>query len=81
MKKTATIKPHETVVTHDMLLNHVQEVTGIPSKYHRGYTCQELLKILEQYQSSIVTENNRIRRQIGVLIVKMEDNMQISLPF
>jgi hypothetical protein len=51
MKKAIT-KPHETVVTRDMLLNHVQEITGIPNEYHRGYTCQELLEMLAEYQKA-----------------------------
>jgi hypothetical protein len=79
--KTKTLKPHETIVTHDMLLQHAEEITGIPAKYHRGYTCQEILRILINYQRSIVLENERIRRQVSVLVVKLEDGLQENLPF
>jgi hypothetical protein len=81
MKKAELTKPHNTVITHDMLLKHAEKVTGVPAKYHKGYTCQEILKILEQYQQSIVTENERIRHQINVLVVKFEEGLQEEIPF
>jgi hypothetical protein len=79
--KTKNLKPSETMITHDMLLQHAENVTGVPAKYHRGYTCQEILKVLEKYHHSIVSENDRIRRQISVLVVKLEDEMQVVMPF
>jgi hypothetical protein len=79
--KAKTLRPSETVITHDMILKHAEDVTGVPAKYHRGYTCQEILKVLVNYHRSIVAENERIRRQVSVLVVKLEDGLQETMPF